>query len=89
MTDFTGGSDPMINSNDGSNGVGTYGSYGWYSGLTYSNKVILKSTGSDVLVDALAASTSFKWGIELETQTDAWAGTTESSGTLTVSIMED
>ncbi len=89
MADFSGGTDPMVNSNGGSNGVGTFGAYGWYSGMTYSSKVITQATGSAVLMDALAATTDLKWGIELETQSDAWIGITQSSGTLTISIMED
>lgn len=89
MSDFTGGSDPMTNSNAGTNEVGIYGAFGWYSGMTYASKVITKATGSDVLIDGQAALTAFDWGIELETQTDAWTGATESTGTLTISIVED
>ena len=89
MTDTTGGTDPMLNSDDGSNGEGTFGAYGWYSGMTYASKVPIKTSGSVALIESLAASTPFKWGIELENQSDAWAGTTQGSGTLTVSIMED
>ena len=89
MADFTGGSDPMVNSNTGSNGVGTFGAYGWYSGMTYTSKVITQATGSDVLMDALAATTDLKWGMEIETQSDAWTGITQSTGTLTISIAED
>lgn len=88
-SDFTGGSDPMTNSDDGSNGVGIYGGHSWYSGMTYSGKVIMKTTGSSVLKDALAAITDIKWGAEIETQSDDWAGSSSSTATMTITATED
>lgn len=89
MTDFTGGSDPMLNSELGTNEVGTYGAYGWYADMTYTDKVIIKKADSLVLIDGQAEGTAFDWGLELQTQSDAWTGKTESTGTLTISIIED
>jgi len=80
---FTGGSCDMGNSNSGSNGAATYGAYCWYSGLTYANKVIVQSSGSDVLYTA-AAGVDKKWGAEIETRTNAWAGATPSTATMTI-----
>lgn len=80
---FTGGSCDMTNSNSGSNGAATYGAYCWYSGLTYANKVIVQSSGSDVLYTA-AAGVDKKWGAEIETRTNAWAGADTSSATMTI-----
>jgi len=43
---FTGGGADMTNSDsDGSNGESTYGAFGYYSGMTFANKVVVKSTG--------------------------------------------
>ena len=80
---FVGGSCAMDNSNTGANGAATFGAYSWYSGLTYANKVIVKSSGSDVLYTA-AAGVDKKWGAEIETRTNAWAGSTVSSATMTI-----
>ena len=86
IPDSTGGSDPMVNSNDGSNGVGTFGAYVWYSGMTYSSKVVAESTGSTAFLTSQTALTDYKWGIEVETQTDQWTGGTQSSSTMVHSI---
>ena len=86
ISDFTGGSDPMVNSNSGTNGAGTFGAYAWYSGMTYSNKVVAKSTGSEVLCSSLAANTDLKWGMEITTQSDAWTGGTSSTATITITV---
>jgi len=82
----TGGSDPMINSDDGSNGAGTFGAYVWYSGMTYASKIIAKASGSSPFLTSQTALTDYKWGIEVKTQTDAWAGGTQSSSTMVHSI---
>ena len=82
----TGGSDPMTNSNDGSSGVGTFGAYVWYSGMTYASKVIAQASGSSPFITSQAPITDYKWGIEVTTQTDEWAGGTQSSSTMVHSI---
>ncbi|MBA7699307.1 hypothetical protein ES703_108001 [subsurface metagenome] len=89
IEDFTGGSDPMLNSEDGTNGVGTFGAYSWYSGLTYpGSRVIAKenATGSENLYSGLAATTDLLWGMEVLTQSDAWAGGTSSTSTITITV---
>lgn len=86
---FTGGSANMTNSDTGSNGATAYGGYSWHSGILYASKVIMKTTGSAVLKDGLAATTDMKWGAEILTQTDAWTGGTSSTATMTVSVQED
>jgi len=87
IDDFTGGSDPMTNSDDGSNGAGIFGAYSWYSGMTYpTSKVVAKTTGSDNLTSSLAALTDLKWGMEVLTQTDAWTGGTSSTATITITV---
>ena len=86
INDFTGGSDPMVNSNSGTNGAGTFGAYAWYSGMTYSSKVIAKTTNSDVLRSSLPANTDLKWGMEITTQSDAWTGGTSSTATITITV---
>lgn len=86
---FTGGSDPMTNSDDGTNGVGVFGAHSWYAGLTYASKVIAKTAASTLLKDEHTALTNLDWGAEVETQTDAWAGGTSSTSTMTISIAVD
>jgi hypothetical protein len=82
---FTGGGADMTNSDDGSNGATTYGTYCWYEGMTYSNKVIVKSSGSSEMYSTgLAADASLKWGVEIETRTNDWSSGTSSTATLTI-----
>jgi len=82
---FTGGGADMTNSDAGTNGATTYGAYCWYEGMTYTSKVIVKSTGSDEMYSTgLAADASLKWGVEIKTRTDAWTSGTSSTSTLTI-----
>ena len=85
--DFVGG-DAMTNSNLGSNGVGAFGAYAWYSGMTYANKVIAKDTGSDILLSDLGEATNKKWGLEVKTQTGAWTDPTSMTSSVVVSAEE-
>lgn len=85
---FTGGSANMTNSDDGSNGATAYGAYSYCTGMTYSTgKVVCKSSGSAATKEDLAPTTDIKWGLALETQTDAWAGGSASTATMTVSLV--
>lgn len=86
IPNFSGG-DAMSNSNTGSNGATSFGAYSYYSGMTYSGKVIAKASGSDVLKDALAATTDIKWGIELKTQSNAWVSGSSMTSTMTISVV--
>jgi len=85
---FTGGDAAMTNGNTGSNGAATYGAYAWYSGMTYANKVIAKSSGSSVLRTTATPGEDKKWGIEITTRTDTWTGSGASTATLTISASE-
>jgi hypothetical protein len=87
--DFSGGDANMTNSDTGANGATSYGGYSWASGSTYSAKVVMKTTASAVMKDALAASTNIKWGAEMETQTNAWTGGTSSTCTMTITATAD
>jgi hypothetical protein len=85
FSDFSSGSDPMVNSNAGTNGAGTYGAYAYYSGMTYSNKKIAKTTGSDIMYTSSAAGDfDKKWAVSILTQTDDWTGSSASTATLTI-----
>lgn len=86
---FTGGGADMTNSDDGSNGATNFGAYSWFSGDTYSGKVVIKSSGSAVGKDALAATTDIKWGAEILTRTDVWTSGSSSTSTLTVTATAD
>lgn len=81
---FTGGSADMTNGNSGSNGATSYGAYSWYSGMTYSGKVIVKSSGSDILYTTVTPGADKKWGAEALTRTDAFTGGTPSTATMTI-----
>lgn len=89
MGSFSGGDANMTNSDTGANGATTYGAYSWFSGILYANKVIIKSVGSDVGYDGLPATTDIKWGVEVETQTNEWAGGNSSTATLTITATID
>jgi len=85
---FTGGDADMTNSGTGANGATTYGAYSWYSGMTYANKVIVKSSGSDTLYTTVTPGEDKKWGAEIETRTDAWTGSSSSTATMTITAAE-
>ena len=81
---FTGG-DAMQNGETGSGGVGTFGSYSYFSGDDYStDKVIAKNSGSDTAYSNLAATTNIKWGLSCDTQTDAWTSGSDMTSTATI-----
>ena len=89
---FTTGHATMTNSDAGTNGADLYGAYCWYEGMTtYStSKVIVKSSNSDKMyTTGLAAEASLKWGVEILTRTNAWAGGTSSTSTLTITATAD
>lgn len=84
---FTGGSATMTNSDDaGANGATTYGAFSYCTGMTFTSKVVCKSTGSLATKEDLAPTTNIKWGLQLETRTDVWTGGTSSTSTMTVSL---
>jgi hypothetical protein len=87
---FTGGGAAMTNSENGGNGTTTYGAYCWYEGMTYSEKVVVMSSGSTKMYTVgLAANTSLKWGVEILTRTDDWTSSTSStSTTLTITATQ-
>jgi hypothetical protein len=89
MEDFTGGSANMVNSETGSNGATSYGAYSYYSGMTYTNKKVVKKVANIGTTDVMYTSTTpggadIKWAVEVKTQTDAWSGGTSSTATLTI-----
>jgi len=85
---FTGGDADMTNGGTGSNGATTYGAYSWYSGMTYASKVIVKSSGSNVLYTTVTPGEDKKWGAEIETREDAWTGGDASTATMTITAIE-
>ena len=88
-SDFSGGGANMANSDTGSNGTTSYGAYCWYSGMTYTSKVVVKTSGSSKMYSAgLAAGSSLKWGAEIKTQTDDFTSGTSSTATMTITATE-
>ena len=87
MSDFTGGTDNMTNSDLGTNDTTKFGAYSYCTGMTYSTgKVICKVTGSDATKLDLAPTTNITWGLAVETQSNAWTGGSSSTSTATVSL---
>jgi hypothetical protein len=86
---FTGGSANMGNSGDGSNGATTYGAYAYYSGMTYADKKVAKESGSTVMYTSTSpGGADIKWGTQIETQTDPWAGSSASTTTMTITAVK-
>lgn len=85
---FTGGDATMTNSDTGSNGATTYGSYSWYSGMTYSSKVVVKSSSSDTLYTTVTPGEDKKWGAEITTRTNTWTGSGDSTATMSITAVE-
>lgn len=83
FADFSGG-DAMTNSGTGSAGASTFGAYGYYSGMTFSNKVVAKSSGSSALMSNLSATTNLKWGLQVSTRTSDWTSGSTQTATVTV-----
>ena len=69
-------------------GAGIFGAFSWYDGMTYSGKVAAKTnaTGSANLYSTLCATTDLKWGMEILTQSDVWAGGTSSTADITITV---
>ena len=85
ISDFTGGDAVMLNSNDGTNGLFEFGGYCWYSGMTYNDKVIMKTTGSDKMYSlGLAEDTDLLWGAEIKTRFSNWASQAPSTAIMTI-----
>jgi len=83
--DFTGGDASTNTDTDGSNGAGAFGAFSYCSGMTYSTgKVVAKTTGSAAMKEDLAATTDIKWGLTMETQSDAWTSGTAMESTVVI-----
>lgn len=87
FSNFSGG-DAMINSNTGSNGVTEFGAYAWYEGMTYSNKVIAKISGSSIFYNEWTGPT-LNWSVEIRTRTNDWTTGSASTATITITAVED
>lgn len=87
IDDFVGG-DASTNSNLGTNGPASFGSYTYISGDLLVNKVAAKTAGSSIVIDSLPALTNKKFGIQLRTQSNAWVHGAASSTVATVTATE-
>lgn len=85
---FTGGDADATNSGTGDNGATTYGAHSWYSGMTYTSKVIVLASGSSALYQTSTPGEDKLWGAEIETRTDAWTGGSSSTATMTITAAE-
>ena len=86
MSDGSGGSNAMTNVNGATPGASSYAAYAYYSGETFTSKVLLKSSGSTLgnFKSNVTAAASLKVGFQFATQTAAWSGGTGSTYTLTI-----
>jgi predicted lipoprotein with Yx(FWY)xxD motif len=86
MSDGSGGSNAMTNVNGATPGASSYAAYAYYSGETFTSKVLLKSSGSTLgnFKSNVSAAASLKVGFQFATQTGAWSGGTGSTYTLTI-----
>ena len=86
MSDGSGGSNAMTNVNGATPGAASYAAYAYYSGETFTSKVLLKSSGSTLgnFKSNVTAAASLKVGFQFATQTAAWSGGTGSTYTLTI-----
>lgn len=89
MEDFAGGSANMANSEDGTNGATNYGAYSYYSGMTYTAKKVVKEVANIGTTTAMYTSSTpggadIAWAVQVETQENAWAGSSASTATLTI-----
>jgi hypothetical protein len=88
MENFAGGIDNMTNG-DGTNGATSYAAYSYYSGMTYTDKKIVKKVADIGTTDVMYTSTSaggadIAWAVQVETQENAWTGADASTATLTI-----
>lgn len=83
------GGDASANSNGGANGTTTFGAKTYFSGQASGAWIVLQASGSAVGYDALAATTNIKWGIQYESQTNAWTSGTSMLSTVTITATAD
>lgn len=89
MGNFSGGDANMTNGDDGTNGATQYGAFSWVSGDAYpALKQIIKTSGSTEVQTGIVPTGTQKWGAEVETQTNDWAGADASTATMTISATE-
>lgn len=81
--------DASTNSDSGENAAGSFGAKTYFTGQLVAGWVICKNAGSDVGKDALAATTNIKWGIQYESQSDAWTSGTPMTSTVNIAATPD
>lgn len=80
---FSGGDANMTNGS-GTPGATAFAGFAYISGALYSAKVTVNATDVEVIHD-LGETTNKKFGLTIQTQTDAWTGGASSTATMTVS----
>lgn len=86
---FTGGDATMTPSSDGSNGVDTCGCYSWVSGQSYPSEAeIMKTSGSTAVYTTTVEGEDKYWGAQIETRTNAWSGSGQSTATISITASE-
>lgn len=85
-SDMSGGTDNSTNGETGTAGATSYGAYSYYSGMTFTSKVLMKKSGSTNYAANLAAAGTLKAGIQLNEQTNAWTGGTAPTFTVKYTV---
>lgn len=86
---FTGGDATMTPSSDGNNGVDLCGCYSYVSGNAYpGDNEIMKTSGSAAVYTTSSPGEDKYWGAQIETRTNAWTGSGQSTATISITASE-
>lgn len=90
MSDFTGGTDAMLNSDGGTPGAGegVFGTEAYVSGELLSAAQAITVVGTADVITSLAAAGTKDWGLEIATQTDDFTDPTSTTSTVTLTATE-
>lgn len=83
------GGDASTNSDTGANAAASFGAKSYFSGQASGAWVIAKNAASDVGYDALTALTDIKWGLQYESQSNAWTSGTNMTSTVNIAATAD
>lgn len=83
------GGDASTNSDTGANDTTAFGAKSYFSGQASGAWVIAKNAASDVGYDALTALTDIKWGLQYESQSNAWTSGTSMTSTVNIAATAD
>ena len=83
------GGDASTNGDTGASGATTFGAKTYFTGQASGAWVIAQNAGSAVGKNALAATTNIKWGLQYQSQTNAWTSGTSMTSTVNIAATAD